>query len=179
MAELTLEERLYKIFSNVNDWLKFSEAKNAMLLAFNAASIYGITKSFEVTFIKSNNTLVIYLSICILFLIFSSICALVSFAPRVKIIKGGWFAESDTPNVLYFECLKTKSAIEILEEVSGIKGEEKFTKIEKDIAEQIRQNSIIASRKFSYFTIALWLCIAAYITFPLAGFFFLYTFMLD
>ena len=37
MATSTHEEQLYKIFNNVNDWLKFAEAKNFGLLSINAA----------------------------------------------------------------------------------------------------------------------------------------------
>ena len=179
MALPESEERLFKVFSNVSDWLRFAEAKNAMLAAFNAASIYGITKSFEVSFIKNNPYLLFYLGVAILFLVFSSVCVLISFAPRVTIIKGGWYAPSSPPNILFFEYLKTKNADDILTEICGPAPQNGYTRIEKDLAVQIQQNSIIASRKYSYFTIALWLSIAAYITFPLAAFFCLHTYFRD
>jgi hypothetical protein len=173
------EEQLYKIFNNVNDWLKFSEAKNAMLIAFNSASIYGITQAFAIDFIKSRDYLKAYLIVVIILLVFSTILSLVSFAPKLKIIKGGFYASGDTPNVFFFEYLKNKTNIEIIQEVTGIIDETTFTKIEKDISEQIVQNSIIASRKYSHFTIAVWITIAAYITIPLAGIFCLYAYFRD
>ncbi len=182
MAEMTNEERLFKVFSNVNDWLKFAEAKNAMMLAFNAASIYGITKTYDLELVKDNSFLSYYLFFVIVQLAFSSICALISFAPRVKIIKGGYYASGNIANTLFFEYLKTKTTLEIMNEINKTQYDLKENlppDFEKDIAEQIRQNSIIASRKYSYFTIAVWITISAYITFPLAGIFCLYTYLKD
>lgn len=177
MATTTHEEQLYRVFNNVNDWLKFAEAKNAMIIAFNSASIYGITQLFNLEYVKNSGTLINYLILVIIVLVFSTISSLISFAPRVKIIKGGWYAPGDIPNVLFFEYLKTKNNEEIIKEITGVSNVNSYATIEKDIAEQIKQNSIIASRKYSYFTIAVWLTIAAYITIPLAGIFCLYTYL--
>jgi hypothetical protein len=177
MATTAHEEQLYRVFNNVNDWLKFAEAKNAMIIAFNSASIYGITQLFDLEYVKNSGTLTNYLIFVIIVLVFSTIFSLISFAPRVKIIKGGWYAPSDIPNVLFFEYLKTKTKEEIIKEITGVSNVNSYTTIEKDIAEQIKQNSIVASRKYSYFTIAVWFTIAAYITIPLAGIFCLYTYL--
>jgi hypothetical protein len=35
MNNFSKEDRLLKVLNNVNDWLKFAEAKNTMLIAFN------------------------------------------------------------------------------------------------------------------------------------------------
>ena len=161
----------------MNDWLKFSEAKNAMLIAFNAASTFGMLKMYDIEFIKNNSFFKSYLMVVIIMLVFSTVLSLISFAPRVKMIKAGLFADGTDSNVLFFEYLKGRTAIEILKEVSGESDEKKFTKMELDIAEQIKQNSIVSSRKFSYFTIAVWITIAAYITIPFAAIFCLYTYL--
>ncbi len=176
MATTTHEEQLYRVLNIVNDWLKFAEAKNAMIIAFNSASIYGITQLFNLNYIKNSEQITNYLIFVILLLVFSTISSLISFAPRVKIIKGGWYAPGDVPNVLFFEYLKTKTNEDLIKEITGELNVNLYATLEKDIAEQIKQNSIIASRKYSYFTIAIWLTIAAYITFPLAGIFCLYTY---
>jgi len=174
MNKLSLEEQLHKIFANVNDWLKFSEAKNAMLIAFNAASIFGMLKMYDFQYIKDSEGLKIYIMIVIILLIFSTANSLISFAPRVKMVKEGLFVGETASNILFFEYLKGRSANEILKEIS--EKEEGFSKMETDLAEQIKQNSIIASRKFSYFTISVWITIAAYLSLPLAGIFCLYTY---
>ncbi len=179
MPESTKEEKLFKVFANVTDWLKFAEAKNAVIIALNSASIYGITKMYDLDILKNSDLWKWYLFIVLLQLVFSTICSLISFAPRVKIIEGGYYAPGNIPNVLFFEYLKTKSNIEIIKEVTGINDEATFTRIEQDIAEQIKQNSIIASRKYSYFTISVWLTISAYITFPVALIFCLSTYCKD
>jgi len=45
MTNLKHEEKLQKIFTNVNDWLKFAEAKNFGLLSLNAAIVFGFTQT--------------------------------------------------------------------------------------------------------------------------------------
>ena len=52
MATSTHEEQLYKIFNNVNDWLKFAEAKNFGLLSINAAVILGF---LQIPFAENSN----------------------------------------------------------------------------------------------------------------------------
>ncbi len=167
------EEKLFKIFNNVNDWLKFAEAKNAALVAFNGVSIFGIIQAFQSELIK-DDWLCNYLQFIIVLLIFSTITSLISFAPKVKMVKLSW-AKPSGKNVLFFEYLKTLDNTEILKQIfEGVSIE--FTNFEKDLAEQIKQNSYIASKKYGFFSIALWITIAAYITLPLALIFFLYTY---
>ena len=48
-----ITQQLYQVFNNVNDWLKFAEAKNAMLIAFNGASIFGIIKLLSLDFVSN------------------------------------------------------------------------------------------------------------------------------
>ena len=173
---MSREDKLYKVFNNVNDWLKFSESKNAMLIAFNGASIFGIARLINIEPISNSSFLKNYLFIVIICLIFSTINCLISFAPRVKIIKGGFYNSGKIPNVLFFEYLKGLNNIQIVKEITEELDEKKYTTFEKDIAEQIKQNSIIASRKYSHFTISVWITISAFITIPLALIFCIYTY---
>ena len=59
-----MNKELLLIFSNINEWLRFAEAKNAMIIAFNGASIYGIVKlPFKINptkFFVYNNGSMIY-----------------------------------------------------------------------------------------------------------------------
>ena len=170
------EEKLLKVFGNVNDWLKFAEAKNAMLIAFNGASIVGTIRLFDIVTINNSiflSNYVLFVNIC---LIFSTVNCLVSFAPRVNIFKG-IYSSGKIPNVLFYEYLKGKSSKEIYQEITGDPDYKKSTTFEKDLAEQIKQNSIIASRKLSHFTISVWITISAYISLPVAGIFCLYTYL--
>jgi len=172
-----MTQELYQVFSNVNDWLKFAEAKNAMLIAFNGASIFGIVRLLNTDFVSNSSFIENYLLFVIICLIFSTVNCLISFAPRVKIIKGGYYDSGKIPNVLFFEYLKGKSNLEIIKEITGKTETEDYSTLQKDIAEQIKQNSIIASRKYSHFTISVWITISAYISVLLAGLFCLYTYL--
>lgn len=79
-----MEDRLRDIFSNVNDWLKFAESKNAVIVAFNGAVIFG---TLQIVNIKSETNIIIklYVLTLLLFMILSFITALISFLPRIKL----------------------------------------------------------------------------------------------
>ena len=84
MNKLNHEEQLYKIFNNVNDWLKFAEAKNFGLLTLNAAIVFGLT---QITF--SNDSVIKIVAFCVFvpFSILSFIPCLISLFPIVTIIE--------------------------------------------------------------------------------------------
>lgn len=44
--KIIMKEDLKEIFKNVNDWLKFVEIKNVMLLVFNSVFFVGVFKVF-------------------------------------------------------------------------------------------------------------------------------------
>ena len=67
MATTTHEEQLQKIFTNVNDWLKFAEAKNFGLLSLNAAIVFGFTQTnFEEGSIIANTGFYVFSPFAIL-----------------------------------------------------------------------------------------------------------------
>lgn len=71
-----VSSKLIEIFQNVNEWLKFAEAKNGILLAF---SIAGITATLSVLSTAQNipNSLKIGLLLTTIFLAISAlICSL-------------------------------------------------------------------------------------------------------
>ena len=42
-----IEKKLNQIFVNVNEWLKFAEAKNGVLFAFNGAAVIGVLSLYK------------------------------------------------------------------------------------------------------------------------------------
>ena len=98
---------------------------------------------------------------------------MLSFVPKLKIVKTGLFASGEDSNVLFLEYLKNQSDKSVFNEITGQK-HETGSKIEQDMANQIVQNSIIASRKYSHFTIAIWMTIIAYVTILFALIFWIY-----
>lgn len=167
---------LLEIFNNTKDWLRFAEAKNAMLIAFNGASIYGIAqlpffKDFQdVTFLKGYTIFVIIL------LIASTITSLISFVPKVTLPYLSVVRDDLEGNIFFFEYLRDTNPKKILELLKEKGAGENFTKVDEDLAQQIQSLAKVASRKYSLFTIAVWITASAYITLPIAGIFWLYNY---
>ncbi|MEO9484056.1 MAG: Pycsar system effector family protein [Ekhidna sp.] len=170
-----MNKELLEVFKNVNDWLKFAEAKNAMLIALNGAILIGISKiSDSVLFDFTPFFWTGYLSLAKVMLLFSMTVSLLSFVPRIK-MKGGLYEPNSGSNRWFFEYLKTLAKEQIVEEITGQKPSR--NQLEIDLAEQIRQNSLIASSKYSLFSIAIWLTVASVISIPIAGLFALYLYL--
>jgi hypothetical protein len=164
-------DTLHKIFTNVNDWLKFAEAKNLMLITFNAASIYGTSKIFDGSW-TANYPWVKYVAfVSIVLFVFSAVVCVMSFIPSVKILKGGEFTSNREKNIWFYETLKEMDNVKVLQELYGSTATS-FSRAEEDLAEQVIQNSKIASRKYAYFTVAAWLAISGYVTIVLAALYF-------
>lgn len=48
-----MEERLKYVLSLINEWIRFSEAKNGALLAVDAAFLFGVLAAVDVAAISS------------------------------------------------------------------------------------------------------------------------------
>jgi flagellar biosynthesis/type III secretory pathway M-ring protein FliF/YscJ len=159
-----MNKELLEIHGNVKDWLRFAEAKNAMLIAFNGASIYGVAKlSFWVqdgktTFIEG------YLYFMIIILVLSIIVCLVSFVPRVKFMLLSVTNFDKKNNIFFFEHLAKINATKIIKELKEKGVNDEFTDLDTDIAVQVHQLSTVASRKYGLFTVAVWTTVSAYVT---------------
>jgi hypothetical protein len=159
-----MNKELLEIHSNVKDWLRFAEAKNAMLIAFNAASIYGIAKlpfwcqDSKTSFIEG------YMYFMIITLVLSIIACLVSFVPRVKFLLLSITNSDKKNNIFFFEHLAKITPLKIIEELKkkGVKDE--FTDLDTDIATQIHQLSTVTRKKYSLFTVAVWATVSAYVS---------------
>ncbi len=96
--KMIYEEQLQKLFANVNDWLKFAEAKNFGLLAINAAVVFGFTQSQ----IDNDNIRIPGLYILIPFMVASMLPCILSLFPIISEIslkdKGHW--SKKTINIL-------------------------------------------------------------------------------
>lgn len=156
-----MEEKLKYIFTNVNDWLKFAEAKNGVLIAFNGAAIFGLLQSKSSI---TNDHLSSYLfCICVPILIMGIGISLFSFLPVLKL----FFKEIDCSDeakakrvehsVFYFEHVKQFGYEEYLEKLykaGGLQVPSPLPPIEADLSHQIITNAGIAWRKNIAFRIA-------------------------
>jgi len=156
---LIMEDKLKDIFENVNNWLKFAEAKNATLIAGNGLIIFGICRIIKDSNI--NEYLMYYIYFSIFMLVISFLIALISFIPNIK-LPGYLFdnsKEQSNHNLLFFGSIATFNEHKYLEELNKSLGKDddeyKKNKLNEMYAHQIIINSQIAVKKYKLFNISL------------------------
>jgi hypothetical protein len=174
-------EKLISIFQIVNDWLKFAETKNAVLLAFSGAAITAIVTYLSAASSTPRSLQIGLLSSVFLFCISSLVCA-ASFLPKTDLEKLVWLREKpsrksayslkETDNFYHCNDLRKYSSIELLTSINKLYFEDQiklpYKKEDLDLANQIIINSEIASIKFRFFVIALWSLIFSFLVIPLS-----------
>ena len=139
---------LEKIFSNVNYWLAFAEAKHAMNIGAVIALLSIILD------IQANN-LLIGLS-CVL-LIISGVISLASFIPILHIKKNDQ-KDIKKENLIFYDDIKKYSEQDYLKKIhecSAGKNDDSYEKINFYFSEEIVINSKITSRKYELFKSAM------------------------
>jgi hypothetical protein len=173
--------KLLAIFQNVNEWLKFAEAKNGVLLAFSGAAITATITLLATAQNIPNSLNFGLLLTTILLCICALICSL-SFLPKTNLEDLLWLRDrqnkkshSQDPikdNFWYFGHLQKYKPDELLEVLNEpyFKGSVDITKVEykeyKDIAAQITINAEIAFLKFEVFTYAIKVLITSILIIP-------------
>lgn len=171
---MEITQKLLYILQIVNDWLKFAEAKNAVLLAFCGAIITAI-----ITYFSTAENILIFLRVGLLISTFllavSSLVCSLSFLPKTDIEDCIWLiirpssnSQSllkDTDNFYFFNNLRKYNADSLLKAMDEFYFDGKIPKPYKkedlDLASQITINSEIASTKFAFFRQALCLLMLA------------------
>lgn len=160
----SFETKLIFILSNVNDWLKFAEAKNAGLLVFSAGCIVGLL-SYTASSPNLSTAWKTGIFSSIFFLILASLFCILSFLPKINRIEVLlWQQEvscSDDDNFLYYGDLSKYTCEELLDAITRkYYQDERYlassVKFHLDIADQIIINSKIALRKYNLFSLALY-----------------------
>lgn len=166
--------KLAAIFQNVNEWLKFAETKNAVLLAFAGAGITA-TITLIATASKIPTSLQIGLLITTSLLCICALMCSLSFLPRTNLDRLLWaqtrptrnlkFPIKNTDNFYYFGHLQKYNSTELLDALNQNYFEGKVTKPYKkeyeDLANQISINAEITFLKLKLFTYALYSLIVA------------------
>ncbi|MFS1862644.1 Pycsar system effector family protein [Vibrio lentus] len=160
-----MDEKLKDIFSNINDWLKYAEAKSATLIAGNGALIFGLSrliKSYEMPQIVEYYGYA-SMALCLV----SMILCLLSVVPALSMpweIKPNGVQDSD--NLLYFKDIAKYTPASYLGKLAKRLDvdEKEFSGYQRDLANQIIINSTIACRKYGYFQVAIWLTVTALIS---------------
>jgi len=161
-----MEDRLRYVLSNVNEWLKFAEAKNAALLAANSAVVIGALRLADgKVFLFPLAEYYFHFSIAMVSL--GGLICLLSFMPRLDI---PWLLPTalsrDKDNLVFYGHISgydPPAYVKALHHQSGnvVKTVDPF---EEDLAEQAIINSRIALKKYHLFNIALWLDVTAVLT---------------
>lgn len=149
-------EILEKIFSNVNNWLAFAEAKNAAIIAFNIAVIAALLSGSDVL----GKTIIFYFLNVIIVL--STAFALLSFIPNLGNDKSASSQIDEQDNLLLFSHIAKYSKEQYLIAVYRVyfnltRQENDLSKIELDYADEITYNAGITVNKYRCFKRALYI----------------------
>lgn len=161
-----MNEDLKFAFANVNDWLKFAEAKNGGLLALNVATLIGILQCDKSLF---ETYLPIRVLLIVAFCLSSAICVY-SISPIVNITKlfnkleiRKFNTDKHTLNYLFFGNIARLTPDQFQEVFLLRVPNVILTSSDKDLVGQIVQNSEIALQKFKIFNLAAWITFIGFI----------------
>ena len=149
---------LETVFANVNQWLHFAEAKNALLATLNGGAVLGLLALLN-TEKPRLSSLLPSLWVAAICLVFGLLVCLLSFTPILaKTLERA--SEPRRINILYFGHLAAISPARFLTELRERYGTEEpvdgeGSEYHRDLADQIIANSRIALRKYRLFCVAL------------------------
>jgi hypothetical protein len=176
MSTLKHEEGLQKLFANINDWLKFAEAKNFGLLSLNAAIVFGFTQiNFADGSIISKAGFYVFSPLAIL----SFLSALLSLFPILSQIEKGsysknwinWLSnfidkEKKFENIHFYGYLKGINEDEFERKyLIKTNSADAFSQFEKELGTQILYNSRITWLKYQLFKIGAFFFLVGIILF--------------
>ena len=153
-----MEDRLWRIFENVNNWLEYAERKNAIVLLF-----IGTQLTLGKLFIERLDG---WLLACAIALGICFLLTLASFFPKTALTWSVYFwaesteAQSPTDNLLYFADVSKYSKAEYIGALEVyLKEDFSEQKYLEDLCGQIVANSKITMAKFNIFKATTWFVI--------------------
>lgn len=160
-----MNDDLKFIFTNVNDWLKFAEAKNTGLLALNLAAIIGI---LQISHFEEYKQLQ---GVFVIFFAFSSLLNLITLSPVVnyffrsfKRMDDNLYNKSkDNFNVLFFGHIAKLSSNQFIDLFQYKTGTTLQKSIDKELASQIANNADLCESKFAIFRVAAWISFGTFV----------------
>lgn len=180
------EEQLRNIFNNVNEWLKFAEAKNFGLLTLIMAIAFGFT---QINFPEGSELKTVGCYIFLPIAFFSFFSSLLSLFPILSKFEKGYLVKSlitklsnlideekSFENIHYFGYLRTlEEATFETKFLNKVNSTEAFIQYEKELSSQILYNSRITWLKYQLFKIGafifLFALILSIIALPILKFF--------
>jgi len=169
---IRMDENLKYIFANINDWLKFAEAKCAGLLALNLAAVIGLLQAqamFTDDIKDGQGILVVIFST-------ASVIALYSLIPKLNTIVKFYSCisnlqleidnrvQNDRPalNCLYFGDIARLNE-SMFSQLATNKTLLEHTSLDRLLIHQIIVNAQIAMQKYKIVTVASWVTFGGYL----------------
>jgi hypothetical protein len=142
-----MKNYLKEIFQNVNDWLKFAEAKHAGLIVLNSGIIFGILSIYK-DYKENIHWMIVIVSIA--FLGLSMITSFISLFPKLdnKIKKK---KKPLNLNLYYFRSIALLDEEDFKKELKNIDANFSPDKLDNDLINQIIVNSRISLFKYRLF----------------------------
>lgn len=145
-----MKDEIKSIFQNVNEWLKFAEAKHAGLLVLNSGVIFGILaiyKDYQSCLPK------IIILLTLIFFGLSMLLSIVSLFPRTHNVLSKQ-KKIKNPNLYFAGHLCKLDVDDFKAELHKIKPTHVFDRFEDDLLNQIIVNATITTRKYHLFKLA-------------------------
>ncbi|MEO6303232.1 MAG: Pycsar system effector family protein [Bacteroidia bacterium] len=157
-----MKQDLKDIFQNVNEWLKFAEAKHAGLIVLNSGLVFGILTVYS-SFMQYLHWSFIILSL--IFLGGSILFTLISLYPRTykKILVRKKIKD---PNLFFNGSIAHLTSEDFKTEICKSHPDYVFSPLEENLINQIINNSKIASGKYFLFKYAI-ICTTIGVSLPL------------
>lgn len=147
------KQELKYIFSNINEWLKFAEAKHGGLVVLNAGLVVGILSSYTSIQAFIFKPTVLIGVICFGISVFLSIISQFPITQNIFYNK----KEIQNPNLYFFGHLSHFDNQTFIDELKKVDSNFSLTKLDTDLINQILVNARIAQAKFGYFKFASYL----------------------
>lgn len=141
------------IFANVNDWLKFAEAKHGGLIVLNAGLVVGILSSY------SNIQSFIYKPTILIGIICFGISVFLSIISQFPVTQNIFYNKKtvQNPNLYFFGHLSHFDSQTLIDEYKKVETGFAPSKLDTDLINQILVNARIARAKFGFFKFASYL----------------------
>lgn len=161
-----MNDDLKYTFNNINDWLKFAEAKNVGLLAMNATIVIGILQG-DSTF---SSSMKFFEGFMIILFCISSCISLYTVLPVLnnwfklykKLNQNEFNLQKNSLNALFFGDITKLSSDQFIE-LFEYKHNITLSLAEKDFANQITINSEICWQKYKLFSFAASISFSAFV----------------
>lgn len=141
------------IFANINEWLKFAEAKHGGLVVLNAGLVVGILSSY------SNIQNFIYKPIILIGIICFGISVFLSIISQFPVTQNIFHNKKiiQNPNLYFFGHLSHFDNQTFVDDFKKVDTTFAPTKLDTDIINQILVNARITQAKFGFFKLASYL----------------------